>query len=159
MLSLTMPLGEIAVRATIVYFAVIALIRLIPKRNAGHVSPNDMLTLIVIGTLATDAIIGEGSSLADKLVMIGIIVAWSYLLDLLEYRVPALRRLLRDRQTILVDRGKMVRRNMRREMVTEEELMAVLRKEGIDDLASVRSACMEADGEISVIAGDGRRER
>lgn len=52
----------------------VALVRLIPKRNAGHVSPNDMLTLIVIGPLATDAIIGEGSSLADKLAMIGVIV-------------------------------------------------------------------------------------
>jgi len=159
MLSLTMPLDEIGVRATIVYLAVVVLIRLIPKRNAGHVSPNDMLTLIVIGTLATDAIIAEDSTLADKLVMIGFIVVWSYLLDFIEYRVPAVRGLLRDQQTILVDRGKMVRRNMRREMVTEDELRAVLRKEGIDDLASVRSACMEADGEISVIANDGRRER
>lgn len=159
MLSLTMPLDEIGVRATIVYLAVVVLIRLIPKRNAGHVSPNDMLTLIVIGTLATDAIIAEDSTLADKLVMIGFIVVWSYLLDFIEYRVPAVRGLLRDQQTILVDRGKMVRRNMRREMVTEDELRAVLRKEGIDDLASVRSACMEADGEISVIADDGRRER
>lgn len=83
----------------------------------------------------------------------------SYLLDLLEYRVPALRSLLRDRQTMLVDRGKLVRRNMRCDMVTEEELKAVLRKEGIDDLAMVRPACLEADGGISVIAGDGRRER
>jgi uncharacterized membrane protein YcaP (DUF421 family) len=81
----------------IVYFAVVAFIRLIPKRNAGHVSPNDMLTLILIGTLATDAIIGEDSSLVDKLVMIGFIVARSYLLDLLEYRAPAPRGLLRDR--------------------------------------------------------------
>ena len=52
--ALTTPLWEIAVRATIVYFVVIALVRVIPTRNAGHISPNDMLTLIMIGALGHD---------------------------------------------------------------------------------------------------------
>jgi uncharacterized membrane protein YcaP (DUF421 family) len=43
---------------------------------------------------------------------------------------------------------------MRHDMVTEEELMSVIRKEGVEDLARVRSACMEADGEISIILDD-----
>lgn len=64
---------------------------------------------------------------------------------------PLMRRLLRDRETCLIQDGRMLRRNMRREMVTEEELMSVLRKEGIEDMAEVHSAFMEADGEISVV--------
>lgn len=149
--SLTMPLWEIAVRATVVYFLVILVVRAIPKRNAGHISPNDMLTLIVIGTLATDAILGGTDSLADILLMIGVIVSWGYIFDLIEFRVPIVRRLLRHPQTLLIDRGRLVRPNMRRELVTEEELRAVLRKQGVDDLARVHFASLEADGEISVI--------
>ena len=49
--ELTKPLWEIALRATIVYVAVILLVRVIPKRNAGHISPDDMLALIVIGAI------------------------------------------------------------------------------------------------------------
>ena len=159
MFELTKPLWEICLRATIVYFAIILLVRFIPKRNAGHISPNDLLTLIVIGGMGTDAIMGGSTSLGDILLMIALIIAWGYAFDLLEYRFPAIQGLLRDRQTALIENGRLLRRNMRREMVTEEELMAVLRKEGVDDVAAVRSASMEADGEISVIVVDGSRER
>jgi uncharacterized membrane protein YcaP (DUF421 family) len=149
--ALTKPVWEIALRGTIVYFALVLLVRGIPKRNAGHISPNDLLTLIVIGGMGTDAIMGGSTSVGDVLLMIGLVVAWGYVFDLMEYRFPALRGVLRDHPAVLVERGRMIRPNMRREMVTEEELMAVLRKQGVADIASVRSACLEADGEISVI--------
>ena len=151
---LTMPLWEIALRATLVYVALIILLRVVAKRNAGHLSPNDILTLVIIGGLGTDAIVGGSTSAGDILLLIVLVVGWSYLLDSLEYRVPAVRRLLRDRQSTLIEDGRLMRRNMRRELVTEQELMAVLRKEGIDDPARVKSARMEADGEISVIKKD-----
>jgi uncharacterized membrane protein YcaP (DUF421 family) len=155
MFELTMPLWEIAARATIVYLAIILVVRLMPKRKTGHISPNDMLTLIVIGGMATDAIMGGSTSIGDILLLIGIVLAWGYVLDLMEFRVPALSRLLREPETVLVENGQLLRRNMRSEMVTEDELMSVLRKQGISDLSGVRSACLEADGEISVI-GAGR---
>ena len=155
MFELTMPLWEIAARATIVYLAIILIVRVMPKRKTGHISPNDMLTLIVIGGMATDAIMGGSTSIGDILLLIGIVLAWGYVLDLMEFRVPALSRLLREPETVLVENGQLLRRNMRSEMVTEDELMAVLRKQGISDLSGVRSACLEADGEISVI-GAGR---
>jgi uncharacterized membrane protein YcaP (DUF421 family) len=60
--GLSKPLWEIIVRATVVYFVLVFLVRVIPKRNAGHISPNDMLTLIVIGGMGTDAIMGGSSS-------------------------------------------------------------------------------------------------
>lgn len=157
--EVTMPMWEIALRGTIVYLALILLVRAIPKRNAGHISPNDMLTLILVGTLAADGIIGGSTSIGDIVLMIGLILGWAYLLDLLEYRFPALRAILRDRQSTLVENGRLVRRNMRRELVTEEELMAVLRKEGVDDVSAVRSACLEADGEISVVVASEARPR
>lgn len=149
--SLSMPLWEIGLRATFVYIALVLLLRLVAKRNAGHISPNDILTLVVVGGMGTDAIMGGSTSVGDILLLIAIVIAWAYLLDNLEYRFPIIQRLFRDTQTTLIEDGRMLRRNMRRELVTEEELLAVLRKEGIDDPAKVKSARMEADGEISVI--------
>lgn len=157
--SLTKPLWEIVIRATVAYIVLVVLVRVIPKRNAGHISPNDMLTLIVIGTMGTDAIIGGSTSVGDILLMIGLIIGWGYVLDALEYRFSPLRRLLRDRQTTLINKGRLLRGNMRREMITEEELMAVLREKGVDDLSLVDSAYLEADGEISFVKKDEPREK
>jgi uncharacterized membrane protein YcaP (DUF421 family) len=89
--------------------------------------------------------------------MIGLIVAWGYLIDILEYHFPWLGQVFRDRQTPLIQDGRLLRGNMRREMITEEELRTVLRKEGVDHPLVVQSACLEADGEISVIKKDEAR--
>jgi uncharacterized membrane protein YcaP (DUF421 family) len=156
MFELTMPLWEIVARATVVYLAVITVLRLMPKRKIGHISPNDLVTLVVIGGMATDAILGGSTSVGDIILLILTVAAWSFVLDFVETRVPALGRLFRETETVLIDKGRLMRRNMRSEMVTEDELMAVLRKEGIDDPAAVLTACLEADGEISVIP---RRQR
>lgn len=157
--ALTKPFWEIVLRATVAYIVLVVLVRVIPKRNAGHISPNDMLTLIVIGTMGTDAIIGGSTSVGDILLMIGLIIGWGYVLDALEYRFSPLRRLLRDRQTTLINKGRLLRGNMRREMITEEELMAVLREKGVSDLSLVDSACLEADGEISFVKKDEPRAK
>ncbi len=150
-LGLTLPLWEICLRGSLAYLALVLLVRLVPKRNAGHISPNDLLTLIVVGTVASDAVVGDASSVGDIVLLVLIVLGWSWVLDELEFRVPFVRRILRDKQTALIEDGRMLRRNMRRELVTEEELMAALRVAGVADLSEVRSACMEADGEISVI--------
>ncbi len=149
--GLTTPLWEIVLRSSAAFLGLVALVRLVPKRNAGHISPNDMLILIVTGTIAADAITGDTASAGDLLLMTMLVLLWGYLLDVLEYRVPAFRRLMRHKQTALIEDGRFLRRNMRREMVTEEELIATLRKAGIADISEVASACLEADGEISVL--------
>ena len=59
---------------------------------------------------------------------------------------------------MLVRRGQLIGRNLRREHVTNEELMASLREQGIDKLADVKIARMEADGHISVIRYDGHKD-
>lgn len=154
--GLTKPLWEIAARATVVYFSLVFLLRVAPKRRAGSISPNDMLGLIVIGGMATDAIMGGSESVAEILLMIGVVVGWGHLLDRLEYRFAFVRRLMRDRQTTLIRDGRLLRGNLARELITEEELMAVLRERGVDDLSRVRQACLEADGHISVAINEER---
>ncbi len=55
---------------------------------------------------------------------------------------------------VIVKDGKMMRRRMRQEFITTEELHAELRKQGIDDIGKVKMARMEADGEISVVRNE-----
>jgi len=149
--SLSQPLLEILIRTSIVFLMLVMLIRVVPKRNAGNISPNDMLILIVIGTIGATLITAGSYHIGDLLLMIGLVLVWGYVLDFLEYRVPFIRRLMRHKQTQLVKDGRMLKRNMRREMITEEELVSVLRLSGVEDISEVRLAVLEAEGDISVI--------
>ncbi len=156
-IALTTPLWEIAIRATAVYLAVFLLLRLVPKRTAGKFSIADLLTLIVIGSMAKSGIVGDSTSVGDIVLMIAFVLIWDYVLNALEYHVPFFQRILREKEAALIQDGRLMHGNMRREMVTEDELLAVLRKKNVTDVSDVDSAYLEADGDISIIRKRRRR--
>jgi uncharacterized membrane protein YcaP (DUF421 family) len=152
--ELTMPIWQIVARTSLVYLTIIFLLRIVPKRRSGSISPNDMIALILIGALAGDAVMGGSHSIADILLMIAVIIGWGYLFDVLVYHFPLVHRLLREPQATLIRDGRILTKTLRREFVTEEELMAALREQGLNDPSMVRTACLEADGQISVVKVD-----
>lgn len=145
------PLWEIALRATAVYCAVFLLLRIAPKRMFGEFSLADMLTLIIIGSMAKTGIVGDSKSIVEIVLLIAIVLIWDYIFNLLEYEFPFLRSVLRGRQTALIQGGRLMRGNMRREMITEDEIIASLHEKNVRDVSSVRFAYLEADGNISII--------
>jgi uncharacterized membrane protein YcaP (DUF421 family) len=88
------------------------------------------------------------------MVLIGTLVFWSHMLDFLSYQFPVIRHLTSAPRLCLVRDGKLLRKNMRREFITDEELNAKIRQEGVEDLATVKRMYLEADGEMSLIRMD-----
>lgn len=148
------PLWEIFARGTVVYIAIAVILRLVPQRQTGNIAPNDMIALVIIGTLAADAIVGEAKTLLDLLLMILVIIFWDYASNLAEFYFPRFRKVAQHSPTLLIYKGKMLKKNLRKEKITEEELLANLRLHGISDLAKVQQAILEAEGEISFIERD-----
>jgi uncharacterized membrane protein YcaP (DUF421 family) len=111
----------------------------------------DILVLVIIADAAQNGMSGEYKSVTDGAILVGTIVAWDYVIDWLNYNVPALRGWLEPPPLPLVRDGRILRRNLRHEFVTEDELQSKLREHGIDDVRQVAKAYMEPDGEVSVI--------
>lgn len=151
----TNSLIELVVRGTIMYFVLFGLLRLVLKRQAGGIGTTDVLVVVLLAEVAGKGFAAEYNSVVEATVLVGTILFWSYALDWAGYRFPAVERMLRAPTLVLVEEGKMVRKNMKAELVTTEELMAQLREKGIEDCAQVKRACMEADGMISVIKMQG----
>jgi uncharacterized membrane protein YcaP (DUF421 family) len=82
------------------------------------------------------------------------IVFWSYALDYLAYHFSTFRRLIHPPPLELIRDGKVNRRNLRRELISMDELKAQLREQGIDELGRVHCAYMEGDGRVSVVGND-----
>ena len=96
----------------------------------------------------------EYKSVTEGAVLIGTIIAWDYSLDWLGYKFPTLGRLLRSAALPLVKDGKALRRNMRKELISMEELMSMLREGGVEHISDVKQCYLEGDGHISVIKKD-----
>jgi uncharacterized membrane protein YcaP (DUF421 family) len=148
------PILESVVRGTILYFFVFILMRGTLRRTAGELSMIDFIFVLLVANGAADSMTGGAVSITGGIVVILTIVAWNYALNSLSWYVPPLQRWTTPPPLQVVDNGKLLRRNMRKEFLTEDELMGQLREEGVEDLSSVKAAHIEGDGNISVILHD-----
>jgi uncharacterized membrane protein YcaP (DUF421 family) len=143
-------LAEIFLRGTIVYLFIFFLLRIL-RRQAGAIGISDLLVVVLIADAAQNAMASEYKSITEGLFLVATIVFWDYALDWLGYRFPKVQRLLHPSPLLLVKDGRMLRRNMRQEMITEEELMGLLREQGVESVKEVKKCHLEGDGHISVI--------
>ena len=146
------PLWEILARGSAVYLLIVVVLRLLPKRQMGSIAPNAILALVIVGSLAADAIMGDVKAPADILLLILVILAWDYLSNLAEYHFPRFRGVAQDSPTLLIYQGVLLRENLRKEKLTEQELAASLRMQGFDEISQVQQAILEVDGRVSVVA-------
>jgi uncharacterized membrane protein YcaP (DUF421 family) len=147
----SVPVLELILRGSLTYLVLFAFLRFILKRVTGTLSIGDLLIIVLVADAAQNAMSAGYTSLTDGLILVATIIFWSYALDWLAYHFPRFESLLHPAPVPLVRDGKMIARNMRRELITVDELMSHLREQGVKDLKEVKTASMEGDGRISVV--------
>jgi len=148
------PLLEIFIRGSVVYLALFLLLRIVLKRQTGNLGLTDLLVIVLIADASQNSMANDYKSIPDGLLLVATIVFWDYALDWLAYHFPRLRRWIYPSPLELVRNGRIQRKNLRSELITVEEPKSHLREQGIEDLSIVKRACMEGDGEISVVKVD-----
>lgn len=155
----THSLAEIVVRGTFMYLSLFLILRFLLQRQSSAIGLADLLVVVLIADAAQDALAKGYKSVTEGVVLVLTIVFWDFALDWLGYRFKSLAWLTRRPPLPLVEDGRMLLRNMRREMITKEELLGQIREQGLDGIDKVKKAYLEGNGEISVIAHEGRAER
>lgn len=156
--EITVHPAELILRGTVMYWFLFLLFRFVLRRDMGSIGVADVLLLVIIADASQNALAGGYQSITDGMILVATIASWNWLLDWAGYRFPVLRQLLEAKALPLVRNGRVIRRNLRSEMITTDELMAKLREHGIEKLEQVKMATMESDGEISVIKFQGETE-
>ncbi len=150
--GLDTPILEIFLRGSATYLGIFLLLRLVLRREGGTISTTDVLVVVLIADAAQNGMTGDYTSVTDGLLLVATILAWSYTLEWLAYRIKWMDKLVHPPALPLINEGKVDRRNLRKELITMEELMSSLRENGVDTIEEVKSARIEGDGQISVVA-------
>ncbi|MGH8147895.1 MAG: DUF421 domain-containing protein [Rhodanobacteraceae bacterium] len=151
-LDFSMSPLEILIRGTIMFWFLFLLLRFVLRRDTGSAGISGILFIVLLGDAAQNAMIGQGHTVADGGLLIATLAAWNLLLDWLGLRVGFVARLTEAPPVLLVRNGHVIARNMRRELVTREEVDAGLRKQGLETFDRVKAMYLEGDGSFSVIA-------
>lgn len=149
--AFSMPPAELIVRGSAMYWFLFLIFRFIIRRDVGSVGLADVLILVIVADASQNALAGEYTSISDGMVLVATLIFWNVLLDWASFRFAAFRRMAEPKPLELVENGRLLRRNMRREFISEDELWSKLRQAGIESLDEVKRMYIESDGQISVI--------
>ena len=143
-------LPELFLRGSIMYLFILALMRIF-RREAGSLSIADLLVVVLVADAAQNGMSAEYRSVTEAFVLVGTIFLWNFALDWLSFRSRLVYRLLHRPPLPLIQDGKVLRRNLRKEMLTMEDLLEQLREQGVENVGEVKQSCIESDGHLSVI--------
>jgi uncharacterized membrane protein YcaP (DUF421 family) len=142
---------DIVIRATVAFLVILFLTRIVGRRELSSLEPFDLILLVTIGDLVQQGVTQNDFSLTGMALAIGTIALLTVGFSYLPWRFQVLRPLLEGVPIILVEDGKVVERNLRRQRLTQEEIAAAARVESIESLNDVKWAVLETSGQISFI--------
>jgi uncharacterized membrane protein YcaP (DUF421 family) len=162
----THSLAEMVVRGTLMYLGLFLIFRFMVGRQSSAIGIADLLVIVIIADAAQNAFAKEYQSVTEGITLVLTIVFWDLALDWLAYHNSFFAWLCKPPPLPLVKDGRMLRANMRRELITADELISQARQQGIERIEEVRTACLEGNGEISFVKespddheGGGKRRR
>ena len=142
---------DIVIRAVVAFLLVFLITRIVGRRELGTLEPFDLILLVVLGDLIQQAVTQSDYSVTGMTLAVSTIALMTVLVSFLSFRFRRLRPLLDGEPIVMIQDGKILDRNLKRERLTEEELAMEARIQQIDSLDKVAWAILEKGGQISFI--------
>ena len=146
---------DLVIRAAVMFFFVYLLTRIIGRRELSSLQPFDLIMLVMIGDLVQQGVTQNDFSVTGAFLVGGTIALLTVLVSYASFRFPRLRPVLDGDPVIVLEDGKPIERNLRRNRIALDELAAAARQSQIDSLDDVRWAVLETNGRISFIPKSG----
>ena len=142
---------DIVLRTVVVFFLLLVVMRAVGRRELNTMEPFDVILLIVIGDLVQQGVTQSDYSLTGAITVLATIALLTVSTSYLSFRFRRLRPVLEGEPLVLLEDGRPIARNMRRERITVDELRASAREQQIVSLDRVHLAILETNGRISFI--------
>jgi uncharacterized membrane protein YcaP (DUF421 family) len=142
---------DIALRSIFVFFFIYLVTRVVGRRELSTLEPFDLLLLIVVGDAMQQGLTQDDYSVTGGLIVILTFAVLQVGISYASFRFPRLRPVLEGEPLVLLENGRPIDRNLRRERLTVEELASAARQHEIAHLEDVQWAVLETSGEISFI--------
>lgn len=150
-LELKVPWWEIVLRASIVYFALLALLRVSGKRTVGQFTPFDLLVLVLLGDAVQGSMIAGDESLQGGLILVVTLLGWNRLVGFVTARSESVAVVVEGKADILARNGTVFDDALKSADLTLDDLEEAMREQGCPSIGEIRLAVLERDGRISVL--------
>jgi uncharacterized membrane protein YcaP (DUF421 family) len=142
---------DIVFRATVIFLFVLVLMRVLGRRELSTLEPFDLIILVVIGDLVQQGVTQNDWSVTGAILAVGTIGVLTVCTSWVSWRFPRMRPLIDGHPVVLVEDGKPIEGNMKRERITIEEIAAQARMQQLDSINKIKWAVLETGGGVSII--------
>lgn len=139
------------IRTIILYFLIMAGLRLMGKRQIGELEPSELVLALLISDLAAVPMQDFGIPLFNGVLPILVLLSLSMIISVLNLKSIRFRTLICGKPTIIIQEGHILQQEMRKTRLTVDELIEDLRQQSIVDLSTVQFAILETNGQLSVL--------
>lgn len=141
-----------AAKGLLIYFALIVMLRIAGKRSLSKFNIFDFVITIALGSVFASTLTSKDDKLAQSVTAIVVLLGGQYLISKLAWNSDTFERLIKSEPALLYSGDNFNTAAMRRERVTEREVLQAVRKSGSAGLSEVEAVILETDGTMSVIA-------
>ncbi len=149
--SENLPIYGFIIRAIIVYIYIFLIIKILGQRSIVAINPLDFLFAVIIGDVLGEPLSTGNAPLGGPLVAAAVISGLHLFLSYIALKTPRFRRVIEDEPIIIIEKGKILHKELTKAKITVESLMMDLRLQDAVDLTEIDYAILEANGQISVI--------
>jgi uncharacterized membrane protein YcaP (DUF421 family) len=142
---------DIVIRGVIVFVFLYVLMRIVGRRELSSLEPFDLILLVILGDAVQQGLTQDDYSMTGAILAVGTIAILQVSVSWLNFNFPRLRSVLDGEPVVIVQDGKPIEKNLKRERVTLDDLAEEARKQNIAKFEDIKWAVMETSGEISFI--------
>jgi uncharacterized membrane protein YcaP (DUF421 family) len=143
---------ESVIRGVAIYLFLWLIFRISGKRTLAETSPFELVLLLIISEVTNQAMVDSDHSITNAFLLIMTLTGMSVLLSFVKHYWPAANRLLEGLPLPIMKDGKLLKENMDKARVDEQEILTSARyTQGVDSLDQIKDATVENDGKISIV--------
>ena len=146
---------EIALRALVVFVFLWGITRAVGRATLGELSTFELLLYVTMGDLVQQAVTQQDSSVTGGIVAISVFAVLTVMLHWVQWRFPRTRSVINGTPVVVMRDGQLLPQPTREQRLSDTDVMAAARQQGIRSLDEVELAVLEADGRISFFTGGG----
>lgn len=146
--------GTVALRITVIYVALLALLRLGGRRELAQLTPADMLLLLLLSEAVSPALTGGESSIGSGLFGAAFLIALAWLIGMFTFRSRKFEALVEGRTIVLVRNGKLDQAQLRGMRITDQQLRTSMHQHGLMRIDQIAVAYIEPSGKVTIIKKD-----
>lgn len=151
MFYLQLPVLEKILRPILVYLFLVIAFRLAGKRELGGMHAFDFVVILTVANVLQNAGIGDDTTVTGGVLGAVSLLLTNYLVGRYVFKHPRVEQVIEGEPAVLIEDGQVLNDVCRRQMISQPELLAAVRRQGIDNLSDVAVAILETGGTISVI--------